>query len=290
MFKNLKGKLGITAGVIALLTLFVLGQAGPFLRMPAGSETEPGLGFYRDNVMGFYRDAAGDMGFGFESMSFEGATADAHETTINIAEPTADNTYIFPADTVDSYDVLAVPDADAALAFLSNPIYGWAADAVVPVDATIGDLEMYVQRFYLPFPMTVGAVYAINEAGAQTASSNGDLGVRIYQDADAGAALFTCAVADAGGDGAIDCDGTDVKLYPGWYRIGFCGEDVSDEMFGGALEVSTLMATTWNTFPLASLIIGESANDCTSTALPPATTGALEDSATEVIFWVLGPD
>jgi len=290
MFKTLRAKVIGAFLLGGLLTTLLFSQAGPQLRIPAGSETQPGLVFYLDSLMGFYRNAAGDMGFGFETISFEGVTADASETQLQVAEPTADNTYIIPTDAADSYDILAVPDADQALAFLANPIYGWTADAIVPVDATIGDLEMYVQRFYLPFPMTVGAVYGINEAGAQTAGSAGDLGAAIYEDLDAGAIVFSCTFADAGGDGAIDCDGTDVKLYPGWYRLGLCGEDVSDEMWGGALEVDALAATTWNTFPLTSLIIGESTNDCTSTAIVPATTGALEDSATEIVFWVLAPD
>ncbi len=276
--------------VFGLLAVLLYGQLGPAVRIPDGSDAAPGLAFFRNSITGIYLFGSRSLGIAAESMVFEGATADASEMTLSYVDPTADTTYRFPTDKADTYDILTVPDADAALAFLVNPLIGMVVDAVDIVDAQIGDLEMYVQRFYLPFPMTVGAVYGINEAGGDTASSNGDLGAAIYEDADAGVIVFSCTFADAGGDGAIDCDGTDALLQPGWYRLGLCGEDVSDEMWGGGLQTSALYATTWNVFPLASLVIGESTNDCTSTALVPATTGALEDSATEIAFWILGPD
>tara|TARA_R100001530_G_scaffold105498_1_gene73647 strand:+ start:176 stop:1048 length:873 start_codon:yes stop_codon:yes gene_type:complete len=290
MFNSLRTKVIVACLVGGFFTVLVLGQIGPYLQMPAGSETSPGLAFFRDNIMGFYRDGDGDMGFGFEKMSFEGATADASEATIEIEEPTADTTFLFNTDSADTYDILMVPDGEAALSVLVNPLYAATADAFTPVDATIGDLEMYVQRFYLPSPITVGAVYGISEQGAQTASTNGDLGAAIYEDADAGAQLFICAVADQGGTAAVDCDGTDVTLQTGWYRLGMCGEDVSDEMWGGALPTETDIQVVLNQLPLASITVGESANDCTSTGIPPSTTGALEDSTTEYAFWALGPD
>ena len=105
----------------------------------------------------------------------------------------------------------------------------------------------------------------------------------------AGSLLFSCITADLGGDNPIDCDGTDVKLYPGWYRIGFCGDDVTDEIWGGGKEVNALMGLTWDLLPVASQMIGEAAQNCTN-AVVPSFTGALEDADTEIIFWVLAPD
>lgn len=274
-----------------LLATLLYSQLGPAVRIPDGSDSAPGLAFFRNSITGIYLGGSRSLGIAAESLLFEGATADGSEMTLAVTDPTADYTYNLPDQSADTYFLHASPDADIGTGFLANPMFPLTAGVPVPVDATIGDLEMYVQRFYLPFPLTVGAIYGINEAGTNTGSGNGGLGAAIYEDVDAtGSVLFSCIVTDPGGDGAIDCNGTDVLLQPGWYRLGLCGEDVDDEMWGGALQVSSLLATTWNTLALTQVMIGEAAEDCTGAGVVPSFTGALEDSATEVAFWIIASD
>jgi len=104
--------------------------------------------------------------------------------------------------------------------------------------------------------------------------------------------LFTCSVADLDATAVVDCDGTDVVLEPGWYRIGFCSENVSDQMWGGALPAELDTGVFLAQMPILTNPISEGANDCTgsSAEVPADTTGALTDNVTEVVFWAIGQD
>lgn len=293
MFKSIKGKLGLTAGIVALLSLFVFGQLGPLVRFPDGTESAPGLALYVERNMGFYKDASADMGFGFETMSFEGPTADAFETQIFVEDPTVDTTYNVRAPSVaNTMDLVAVNEDSQVQSWLLNPMMGMLTSVSILADATATDSQMIVQTFYLPFPMTVGAIYGIAEEGADKANDTGYLGAAIYENADAGVKLFTCSVADLDATAVVDCDGTDVVLEAGTYRIGFCSENVSDMMWGGALPEELDVGVMLAQMPILSNPIAEAANDCTgsSAEVPAATTGALTDNVTEVPFWALGQD
>ena len=293
MFKSLRSKVIAACIVAGFVTVLVFGQLGPLLRMPDGSEPAPGLSFYRNANTGFYLAGDGNMGMGFESMTFEGVTADAFETTLSIVDPTVDITYQFRDPlTADTYDVLAVPDADLTNSYFLNPLMGQTLDASIPADATAGDSEMIVHTVYLPFPMTVGAIYGISEAGGDTANDTGYLGAAIYPNTDAGVKLFTCSVADLDATAVVDCDGTDVVLHPGWYRVGFCSQNVSDQMWGGNLITESDVGVFLNQIPASTTWVAESANDCTgsSAEVPPTTTGALTDNASEIVFFAFGQD
>jgi hypothetical protein len=233
------------------------------------------------------------MGFGFETISFEGATADAFETQVTVEEPTVDTTYNLRAPAVaDTLDVLAVDAGDQLLSFFVNPLNSILTQTSIPADATATDSEMIVQTFYLPQPMTIGKIYGISEAGSDTANDTGYLGAAIYENADAGTKLFTCSVADLDATAAVACDGTDVVLEAGTYRIGFCSENVSDQMWGGALPAELDWGILLAQLPILTNPISEAANDCTgsSAEVPASTTGALTDNVTEVPFWALGQD
>ena len=281
MFSKIKRKLGITAGVIALLTLFVLGQSGPLLRMPAGSETQPGLAFFRDNIMGFYRDAAGDMGFGFESMSFEGVTADASETTLAVTDATADVTYQFRTDLADTYEVLATPDADRTAGFFMFPPYA-SGDALM--NTTVTDDEMIVVTFYLPFHLQVDNVYARADFVADSGTDE-KLGIALYENADAGTQLFEATSAEITVDGDLTFNVTDTALGPGWYRLGLCSGDIS----GVGFVASTIFDDEhWDVINLGGTSIMSSAANACTTGNPDTTTGALTDAETELPSFKMG--
>lgn len=260
------GKGILTGLAIGVLSLFLMAQSGPLLRMPEGTTSVPGLSFYLNNNVGLY---------------------DAGNDTLGVSG----SGIVFTNDT-DTYNVVGVADGDETQSYFINPLMPLLTQTSILADATATDSEMIVQTFYLPFPMTVGAIRGIAEEGADKANDTGYLGAAIYNNADDGTKLFTCSVADLDATAVVDCDGTDVDLPAGFYRIGFCSENVSDMMWGGALPTELDMGVLLATVPILSNPISEGANDCTgsSAEVPASTTGALTDNVTEVPFWVLSQD
>lgn len=245
------------------LTIPALGGSGAFL----------GTTLTTNNV-----DVASSIWGTSAGLVFEGATADGSETTLAVADPTADITIQFRTDSADTYYALTMPDGDITSGHFQMPDNGGA-----DTDLTMTDEALYVYRVYIPNWITVANVYARTTQGADVAGSDDILGVAIYEDADAGAQLTEAVSADITATANVTFNVTDVTLGPGFYRIAVCSGDGS----GATFVADTTDDEFIDVANLGTVTIGTGANACVS-GNPPATTGAVSTADINYVVLKLG--
>ena len=219
-------------------------------------------------------------------IQWEGATANTEELIMQVSDPTADVTVLHRAglDLADTYHVLVVPDGELVTAAYTNSDQIPVVDAVAALVA--GDNTMIVHRFYLPHPQTVITVDVLSIPLANVSAGDNTIAVGIYNDADDGAQIVEVVGAtDDGAGGATQLESlniADTTLEAGWYRIGFCAQDVSDHAIEGfQVNADILLLYGGGTGEL----VGTSANPCV-TGNPAATTGSIS-GATDAIPFIL---
>jgi hypothetical protein len=230
-------------------------------------------------------DVANSIWFEANQMWFEGAAADAFEIVITAAESTVGvDTYSFAdhAAAADTYLVTAVPDISQTT---GNLYYGEYTDAVAA--AGEADDVMIVQRIFIPHAVTVIQVDILNIDAANASAGDNTIAVSIYEDADAGAQIVELvgATDDGAGNatGLYSLDIADTVLQPGWYRVGFCAQDASDN----DIEVHTAQADIlllWAAGALASEFTSTAAAAPCVNGDPAAATGVLTQAAHKVPF------
>ncbi len=206
---------------------------------------------------------------------FEGATIDDNELLLQVSDPTADVTVLFRAglDSADTYHALVVPDIDLTVADFMNPMTSFTTVAFAA--AGLADDVLIVQRFYLPYPLTVITVDFTNIDIANASASDNTIAVAFYEDADAGVQIVEALGAtDDGAGNAIAADSiniADTTFEPGWYRIAFCAQDASDnDVMTQTIHANVLLVMGGGT----GEIVGTGANACVA-GNPPDTTGAI---------------
>jgi hypothetical protein len=230
-------------------------------------------------------DDAGAVWFEANQIWWEGATgANAFETVLTVEDPTVGiDTYQLAdhALAADTYVVNAVPDIAETT---GNLYYGEYTDAVAA--AAAGDNVMIVKRIYIPHIVTVIQVDILNIDIANGTAGDNTIAVSIWNDADAGVQIVELvgATDDGGGNatGLYSLDIADTVLHPGWYRIGFCAQDVSDN----DIEVHQAQADIlliWGAGAAASEFTGTAANACVA-GNPAATTGVITQAADNPVF------
>lgn len=216
---------------------------------------------------------------------FEGATANTEELTLSVVDPTADITVQFRDDKAATYNILVTPNADVTVGDFLNPLIQ-IQDGVAASANTTDDV-LLVQRFYLPHPLTVITVDLINIDSANASAGDNTIAVALYEDLDGGTQIVEAIGASddgAGGfNGAYSINITDTTFEPGWYRIAFCAQDVSDndiviQTANGNIEL-VLGAGTGE-------FLGQGANPCVA-GDPPATTGAISQADGELVPFLL---
>lgn len=210
---------------------------------------------------------------------YEGATVDAFETVVASQDPTVGvQTYAFVdrALAADTYEILGVPDVTWTTGNLAYDIDPIAAGAALAA----GDNVMIVQRIYIPHTVTVTEVDVVSIPLANGSAADNTIAVGIYYDADAGAQIVEVVGAtDDGAGGASQLETLDIAdttLHPGWYRIGFCAQDVTDhDIEGDQVHADSLLflsagAATGEMFGTGAVCVAGN---------PAATTGALTAAA-----------
>jgi len=215
-------------------------------------------------------------------LRFEGATADASELTLTVADITADLTISWADDLVGTYRPMTNIAADVTGGVFIMPPFGIAA---TDNDLTMADNVMYVYRVYVPQWITVANVYARGTQGGDIAAGDDLLGVAIYEDADAGAQLTEGTSADFTATADLTLNVTDVTLGPGMYRIGVCSGDASGIAFVAGDPIDDEAIDVYN---LGAVTIGTAANACVA-ANPATTTGALTTADILMPVLKLGP-
>jgi hypothetical protein len=210
---------------------------------------------------------------------WEGATANAFEGRLIFADPTADILFNFRDDAADTYDILAVPDANISEGQFLLP-------ATLPVDAGAAaeaahasDLEVFCYREYLPYPLLVTEII-LYEFQVASAGSSDYLGAAIYEDADAGAQLTEGASVYAADGAVLVLDVTDVQLMPDWYRFCASQNDVSAQDWLAVAQTAEVTAVYNET--VSEIRFGKATNASTGNADMPATTGALASTSEEM--------
>ena len=236
------------------------------------------------------RDDVGAIWMEPNEIWFEGpAGADAFESILTVEEPTvALNRFQFmdrlggPAVGDDVYQVTAVPDITETT---GNLFYG-QDDAAVGAAAQADDV-MIVRRIYVPHAITVTNVDLLNIDLANVSAADNTISVAIYFDADDGVQIVEqIGVTDDGAGaatGLYTINITDTLLLPGWYRVGMCAQDASDN----DIEVQVAQAD------ILTLVAGGAlASEFTSTAAanpcvagdPEPVTGVLTQDADSLTF------
>jgi hypothetical protein len=216
---------------------------------------------------------------------FEGATgADAFETILTVQDPTVgDDTYtlIDRALAADTYEVLAVPDGTWTT---GNLIWGEYTDASAAF--ANADNVMVVQRIYIPHTVTVTHIDMLNIDVANASAGDNTIAAAIYYDADAGAQIVELigATDDGAGNatGLYTLDIADTTLHPGWYRIGFCAQDASDNDIEGHTANADVLLV-YGAGAATGELYSEATNACVA-GNPAATTGALAQAAHVPVF------
>jgi len=217
------------------------------------------------------------------AIRWEGATADTEEFTLTVSDPTADVTVIHRAglDSADTYHVLVVPDGELTTSDFLNPL---TANTVAFGSASNADDVLLVQRFYLPYPLTVISVDITNTDLANASAGDNTIAVGIYEDADGGAQIVeVIGPTDDTANAVVNAytmNIADTTFEPGWYRIAFCAQDTTDNDIGSqTLHADVLLVFGGST----GEIVGTAANPCVD-GNPPATTGAITGAANVIPF------
>jgi hypothetical protein len=230
-------------------------------------------------------DVASSIWFEANDIWFEGTTANAFEIVLTAEDSTVGvDSYLFMDHglAADNYYVTAVPDITRTTGSL---YYGEYTDAVAA--AGEADDVMIVQRIFIPHVVTVTHVDLLNIDIANGTAGDNTISVAIYNDADAGAQIVETvgATDDGAGNatGLYTIDIADTVLHPGWYRIGFCAQDASDN----DIEVHTVNADVllvWAGGALASEYTSTAAANPCVAGNPNALTGVLTQSVHKVPF------
>jgi hypothetical protein len=230
-------------------------------------------------------DVASSIWFEANDIWFEGTTANAFEIVLTAEDSTVGvDSYLFMDHglAADNYYVTAVPDISRTTGSL---YYGEYTDAVAA--AGEADDVMIVQRIFIPHVVTVTHVDLLNIDIANVSAGDNTISVAIYNDADAGAQIVETvgATDDGAGNatGLYTIDIADTVLHPGWYRIGFCAQDASDN----DIEVHTVNADVllvWAGGALASEYTSTAAANPCVAGNPNALTGVLTQSVHKVPF------
>jgi len=263
MFEKIKGKLGLTAGIIALLTVFAFGQT--LVQLGDGTSSIPSLSFSYNPALGLYNAGTTQLGVAGQSIRISDGTT--------------------------TFDVVATDTVDQGRSHFFNPLVAFAGNTDDRMDGNVNDDDMIVTAFYLPFRMLVGAIYTAAEFSADSGTDE-KLGMAIYNNDDTGTRRASCISAEITADGTLDCDVTDVTLDAGWYRMGVCAGDVSGASFVAFTITDDEVEPIFALVPIASEGVGvvtKATNPCIASVVP-TTTGALADTVTEIVPWFLGQD
>jgi hypothetical protein len=199
---------------------------------------------------------------------------------LNAADATADITYELRDDKIDTYYALAMPDADVAAGYF---LYPKIVDVDDSLDSAVSDDEMIVYVIYLPHYLTVANAYLRAAQGADVAGADDLIGFAIYENATAGVQLTEGVSADVTATATVTINVTDVTLGPGFYRVGICSGDIT----GVSVGAVTLEDEFLDVVNSGTVIVASATNPCVS-GNPPATTGTLTATDSEVAVFKIG--